>query len=166
MTGASPARGAIDPLDPLHPLQPLERRIINALQRGLPLVPRPYAEAAAALGITETELLERLRALLATGVLTRFGPLYQIERAGGRFVLCACHAPAARTEAVVAAINAHPEVAHHYARTHHLNLWFVLAVARPDQVAPVLARIAAAAGVEILPFPKEREYFVNLYLPA
>ncbi|CAJ97063.1 siroheme decarboxylase [Cupriavidus necator] len=147
-------------------LDPLDRRIINALQRGLPLVPHPYAEAAAALGITEAELLERLRALLAAGVLTRFGPLYQIERAGGSFVLCACHAPAERMGAVIAAINAHPEVAHHYARTHHLNLWFVLAVARQEDVAPVLARIAAAAGVEILPFPKEREFFVNLYLPA
>ncbi|MDK3025346.1 AsnC family transcriptional regulator [Cupriavidus taiwanensis] len=160
MNGAGASGDAIAPLDPL------DRRIINALQRGLPLVPRPYAEAAAALGITEAMLLARLRALLDAGVLTRFGPLYQVERAGGRFVLCACHAPAARLEAVIAAINAHPEVAHHYARTHHLNLWFVLAVARPDMVAPVLARIAAAAGVEVLPFPKEREFFVNLYLPA
>ncbi|WP_354686407.1 AsnC family transcriptional regulator [Cupriavidus necator] len=144
----------------------VDRSIINALQRGLPLVPRPYAEAAAALGIDEAELLARLRALLDCGVLTRFGPLYQIERAGGRFVLCACHAPAARMAAVIDAINAHPEVAHHYARTHHLNLWFVLAVASAQDVAPALARIAAAAGVTILPFPKEREFFVNLYLPA
>lgn len=143
-----------------------DRRIINALQRGLPLVPRPYAEAAALLGIAEDELLARLRRLLDHGVLTRFGPLYQIERAGGRFVLCACHAPEQRLDAVAAAINAFPEVAHHYQRTHHLNLWFVLAVARADDVAPALARIAAGAGVEILPFPKEREFFVNLYLAA
>ncbi|SPS00984.1 Lrp/AsnC family transcriptional regulator [Cupriavidus taiwanensis] len=166
MNDAATSCDAIDPADRPDPLDALDRRIINALQRGLPLVPRPYAEAAAALGITEAVLLARLRALLAAGVLTRFGPLYQVERAGGRFVLCACHAPAARLEAISAAINAHPEVAHHYARTHHLNLWFVLAVARPEQVAPVLARIAAAAGVEVLPFPKEREFFVNLYLPA
>ncbi|MFJ4290540.1 Lrp/AsnC family transcriptional regulator [Cupriavidus sp. NPDC089707] len=144
----------------------VDRRIINALQRGLPLVPRPYAEAAAALGIVEDELLARLRQLLDHGVLTRFGPLYQIERAGGRFVLCACHAPEPRLDAVAGAINAFPEVAHHYQRTHHLNLWFVLAVARGEDVAPVLARIAAAADVEILPFPKEREFFVNLFLPA
>ncbi|WP_354674087.1 Lrp/AsnC family transcriptional regulator [Cupriavidus alkaliphilus] len=169
MNGAAASCDAIDPADrpdPFDALDALDRRIINALQRGLPLVPRPYAEAAAALGINEAVLLARLRALLAAGVLTRFGPLYQVERAGGRFVLCACHAPAARLEAVIAAINAHPEVAHHYARTHHLNLWFVVAVARPEQVAPVLARIAAAAGVEVLPFPKEREFFVNLYLPT
>lgn len=162
------ASGAVlpDSFDTIDTIVATDRRIINALQRGLPLVPRPYAEAAASLGIAEDELLARLRRLLDHGVLTRFGPLYQIERAGGRFVLCACHAPEQRLDAVAAAINAFPEVAHHYQRTHHLNLWFVLAVARAEDVAPALARIGAAAGVEILPFPKEREFFVNLYLPA
>lgn len=153
-------------LSPAATLDDTDRNIVNALQRGLPLVPRPYAEAARALGLAEDELLARLRALLAAGVLTRFGPLYQIERAGGRFVLCACHAPAPRLEAVAAAINPFPEVAHHYLRTHRLNLWFVLAVGQAGAVAPALARIAAATGVEILSFPKEREFFVNLYLPA
>ncbi len=147
-------------------LDALDRRIVNALQQGFPLTPRPYADAAAALGTDEATLLSRLRALLARGALTRFGPLYQIERAGGRFVLCACHAPAERFDAVVAAINAFPEVAHHYARTHHLNLWFVLAVADAGDVPTTLARIEASAGVEVLPFPKEREFFVNLYLPV
>lgn len=149
-----------------HDLDPLDRRIVNALQRGLPLTPRPYADAAAALEIDEATLLDRLRALLARGALTRFGPLFQIERVGGQFVLCACHAPAERMDAVVGAINAFREVAHHYERTHHLNLWFVIAVSDAGDVPGVLARIAASAGVEILPFPKMREFFVNLYLPV
>jgi DNA-binding Lrp family transcriptional regulator len=153
-------------LDAIDTLDALDRRIVNTLQRGLPLTPRPYADAAAALGIDEAALIGRLQALLARGVLTRFGPLFQIERAGGQFVLCACHAPADRLDAIVAAINAFPEVAHHYARTHRLNLWFVLAVADAGDVAGVLARMTASAGVEILPFPKEREFFVNLYLPV
>ena len=157
------APGATDALDALDAL---DRRIVNALQRGLPLTRRPYADAAAELAIDEATLIARLRALLARGVLTRFGPLFQIERAGGQFVLCACHAPADRLEAVIAAINAFPEVAHHYARTHRLNLWFVLAVADAGDVPGVLARMAASAGVEMLPFPKEREFFVNLYLPV
>lgn len=153
-------------IDTLDTLDALDRKIINTLQRGLPLTRRPYADAAAALGIDESALIARLRALLARGVLTRFGPLFQIERAGGQFVLCACHAPPDRLQAVIAAINAFPEVAHHYARTHRLNLWFVLAVSDAGDVPAVLGRIAASAGVEILPFPKEREFFVNLYLPV
>ncbi|MEN7528882.1 MULTISPECIES: Lrp/AsnC family transcriptional regulator [unclassified Cupriavidus] len=147
-------------------LDPIDRRIVNALQKGLPLTPHPYADAARSLGIVEAELLKRLHALLARGVLTRFGPLFQIEQAGGQFVLCACHAPAHRLEAVIAAINAFPEVAHHYERTHHLNLWFVVAVANKSDVPDTLVRIAARADIDILPFPKKREFFVNLYLPV
>jgi len=151
---------------PLDALDALDRRIVNTLQRGLPLTRHPYADAAASLDIDQATLLARLHSLLARGVLTRFGPLFQIERAGGRFVLCACHAPAARIGRVIAAINAFPEVAHHYERTHRLNLWFVVAVPDASEVAGVLARIAAAAGVEVLSFPKTREFFVNLYLPV
>jgi len=147
-------------------LDALDRRIVNTLQRGFPLSPRPYAQAAQALGTDEATLIARLRSLLARGLLTRFGPLFQIERAGGRFVLCACHADAARREAVIAAINAHPEVAHHYERTHDLNLWFVLALEHADAMPAVLARIEADAGVRVLAFPKEREFRVDLYLPV
>ncbi|GMG90406.1 AsnC family transcriptional regulator [Cupriavidus metallidurans] len=147
-------------------LDDLDRRIIDALQLGLPITPRPYADAAQSLGIDEGTLLGRLQALLDAGILTRFGPMYQVERVGGRFMLCACHAPVDRLEAVIEAINAFPEVAHNYERTHHLNLWFVLAVARAEDVTPTLERIEVAAGVKILPFPKEREYFVHLHLPT
>ncbi|WP_019448295.1 AsnC family transcriptional regulator [Cupriavidus sp. BIS7] len=147
-------------------LDDLDRRIIDTLQRGLPLTPRPYADAALALGTDESTLLARLQALLNAGVLTRFGPLFQVERIGGQFMLCACHAPTDRLEAVIEAINAFPEVAHNYLRTHHLNLWFVLAVAHADDVGPTLQRIEAAAAVEVLSFPKEREYFVHLHLPT
>ena len=147
-------------------LDALARRIINTLQRGFPLSPYPYARAAQALGTDEGTLIERLRDLRERGLLTRFGPLFQIERAGGRFVLCACHAPEQRLDAVIAAINARSEVAHNYERTHYLNLWFVLALASPDALAATLARIEADTGVPVLAFPKEREYLVNLYLPV
>jgi DNA-binding Lrp family transcriptional regulator len=43
----------------------------------------PYAEVAAQLGITEDELLQRLERLLADKVLTRFGPMFQVEAMGG-----------------------------------------------------------------------------------
>jgi DNA-binding Lrp family transcriptional regulator len=145
-------------------LDDLDRRIVDTLQLGLPLTPRPYADAARTLGTDETTLLARLQALLDAGVLTRFGPLFQVERIGGQFMLCACHAPAHRLEAVIDAVNAFPEVAHNYVRTHHLNLWFVLAVAHAEDVTLALQRIEAAAGVEILTFPKEHEYFVHLHL--
>ena len=52
-----------------------DREIINELQGDFPVCERPYAEAAHRLDLTEDELIERLRALLAQGILSRFGPI-------------------------------------------------------------------------------------------
>lgn len=147
-------------------LDALDAALINRLQTELPLTPRPFASVAEELGCSEGELLERLQRLLGDGTLSRFGPLFQIERAGGRFVLAALEVPEARFDAVAALVNAHAEVAHNYRREHRLNMWFVLATEREDEIAAVIARIEAETGLTVYAFPKEREYFVGLHLPA
>ena len=51
----------------------LDRRLIVATQAGLPLVPRPYAFLAAAVGAREDEVIDRLHLLLDRGVIRRIG---------------------------------------------------------------------------------------------
>jgi DNA-binding Lrp family transcriptional regulator len=143
-----------------------DRRIINALQGDFPLVPEPYRQVAAALGLGEAELLQRLDAMLERKVLTRFGPMFQIERAGGAFVLAAMKVPETDFERVTTQVNAFPEVAHNYRREHALNMWFVLATATPEGIARTVAAIEAATGLPVFPFPKEQEYFVEMKLHA
>jgi len=149
-------------------LDPLDLRLIDRLHGGFPLSDRPFAQVGAELGLGEDGLIERLHALLAAGVLTRFGPLFQIERAGGRFVLAALSVPAepaGRWAEVVALVNAHPEVAHNYRREHALNMWFVVGAASTAAADAVLAAIQAETGLAVYAFPKEREFFVELRLP-
>lgn len=142
-----------------------DARLIDRLHGGLPLTDHPFADVGTELGMEEGEVLERLRRLLAQGVLTRFGPLYQIERAGGRFVLAALEVPEARFDAVAALVNSLPEVAHNYRREHAFNMWFVVAVESPTQAGAVLARVAELTGLPVHAFPKEQEYHVELRLP-
>jgi DNA-binding Lrp family transcriptional regulator len=71
----------------------LDRRIVNQLQGGLPVAERPYEAAARRLGITEAELIERLRRLLDEGTLSRFGPMYDAEEMGGAVTLAAMAVP-------------------------------------------------------------------------
>ncbi len=153
------------PLGSAAPVDAIDRRLIDHLHGGFPLGERPFAEVGAALGMSEDAVLERLRALLGHGVLTRFGPLYQIERAGGQFVLAALAVPEARFDAVTAQVNAHPEVAHNYRRTHALNQWFVVGAETPAAADRVLAAIEAETGLTVYAFPKEREFHVELRLP-
>ncbi|MGQ9668227.1 MAG: Lrp/AsnC family transcriptional regulator, partial [Anaerolineae bacterium] len=51
----------------------MDQSIIQATQAGLPLVPEPYQAVAEQLGINAQEVMERLRAMLATGAVRRIG---------------------------------------------------------------------------------------------
>jgi DNA-binding Lrp family transcriptional regulator len=144
----------------------LDRRIVNRLQGGFPVCEQPYAAAAAELGCDEATLIARLEALLAAGTLTRFGPLFDAERLGGAFTLCAMSVPEADFERVAALVNARREVAHNYRRAHRYNMWFVLAVGGREEIPAVLRAIEAETGYPVLELPRLEEYFVELALSA
>lgn len=144
----------------------VDRQIIANLQGDFPLCECPYAAAAERLGIAEDELLARLQRLLDARVLTRFGPMVQIERMGGAFVLAALAVPEARYDEVTVLVNALPQVAHNYRREHALNMWFVLATETPAGIGEAIARIDRDTGLKVFAFPKEREYFVEMKLAA
>jgi DNA-binding Lrp family transcriptional regulator len=150
----------------VHRMDDIDRRIVDALQDGLPVCERPFAAAAARLDIGEDELIARLERLLAEGTLTRFGPLFDAEKLGGAFMLAAMQAPERDFDRLAATVNAFPEVAHNYRREHVLNMWFVIATEDPARIGAVIARIERATGLPVLAFPKEREYFVELKLEA
>lgn len=154
------------------PLDAVDRAIVDRLQGGFPLCERPYAEAAEVLGIDEAELIARLQRLLDARILTRFGPMFQVERMGGAFVLAAQCVPESDWARVVAAVNALPEVAHNYRRESgfgaecpsSFNMWFVLATGTPGGIDAAIEKIEAATGLPVFAFPKIREYFVEMKL--
>lgn len=147
-------------------LDALDRRIVNSLQDGFPLVPEPFAAVAAGLGIGADELIARLARLRETGVITRFGPFFDAAALGGAFCLCAMAVPPDRFEAVAAQVNAHAEVAHNYARAHALNMWFVLATETPEAIETTAAAIEAETGLAVLRLPKLMEFFVGFRVAA
>lgn len=149
-----------------HQLDDMDRRLINLLQDGLDICATPFARPAAALGLSEADLLERLRRLIAAGVLSRLGPMFDAARMGGAFSLCAMAVPPERFEEVAAIVNAFAEVAHNYERAHHFNMWFVLAAERPARIPEVIAEIEHLTGVKVLNLPKLDEYFIGLRVAA
>jgi len=59
-----------------------ERRLLAAIQHGLPLVARPYAEIGARLGLSEAQVIARLAHLKASGVIRRFGVVVRHHELG------------------------------------------------------------------------------------
>lgn len=143
-----------------------DRRILNALQEGFPLVPEPFAQVAGELGLSEAELLDRLGRMKEARVITRFGPFFDAQAMGGAFCLCAMAVPEADFETVMTKVNARPEVAHNYERGHRLNMWFVLATETEGEIEAVASSLERETGLRVLRFPKLREFFIGFRVAA
>ena len=61
-----------------------DERLLGALADGLPLCPRPYDEVGRWLGLSEGQVLSRLRRLISAGVIKRFGVIVRHRELGYR----------------------------------------------------------------------------------
>lgn len=147
-------------------LDATDRAILNQLQEGFPIDPAPFATVATGLGLTERDLIDRLEAMKAARIITRFGPFYDAAAMGGAFCLCAMAVPRAEFDAVTAQVNAHPEVAHNYERAHRLNMWFVLATETKEGIEEVARKIEVETGHRVRLFPKLQEFFIRFRVAA
>jgi len=144
----------------------LDKKIINCLQDGIPLIDEPYAEIAKQLNINETELLQRIKTLLENKTLSRFGPMYDAAKLGGDFSLVAIKVPETRFNEVTEIVNSYEEVAHNYHREHEFNMWYVLATETAQRIEDVNNSIEERTGLKVYNMPKLDEYYIGLKLIA
>ena len=140
---------------------PLAQRLLNDFQRGFPLVPRPFARIAAACGSDERTVIAGLRALMAGGLVGRVGAVFR-PHAVGASTLAAIAVPQVDLERVAAQVNARPHVNHNYARSHAVNLWFVVTAPHAAALDAELAAIQADTGLPVLRMPLVEPYHIDL----
>jgi siroheme decarboxylase len=147
-------------------LTEFEQQLINGYQGDFPLTPEPFQTIANALNTTSEKVQKTISSLLDKGVLTRFGPLYNIEKVDGAFSLCALKVPSEHFDQVTEQVNSYTEVAHNYQRDHEWNMWFVLAAETEQSLIDVFDQITNATGCPSLNLPKQTEFFVGLKFEA
>lgn len=98
-------------------LETIDRRILQALQGDLDDSSEPYARIAAALDISEDEVIARIRAMLDAGIIRRIGAMIRHIEAGIGFNgMVVWSVDPDRTEEVGAILAGFPEVTHCYER--------------------------------------------------
>jgi DNA-binding Lrp family transcriptional regulator len=145
-------------------LTELDRRLLNDFQQDFPLSAAPYADMARALGVTEEEVLARLRELKQAGAISRVGAVVRPNTVGVS-TLAAMAVPPDELETVAAIVNGYTEVNHNYEREHRLNLWFVAAAADEAALDATLEKIARLTGISVLKLPLVEEYHIDLGFP-
>jgi DNA-binding Lrp family transcriptional regulator len=143
-----------------------ERLLLNILQEGIPVEDEPFNGISAKTGFTQQEILTHIEQWLKDGTLSRFGPMYNVEKFGGEFTLVAMQVPPDRFEEVNQLVNSFSEVAHNYEREHLLNMWFVLATSSTSETETILSAIEAQTGIKTFSLPKLEEYYLNLRFQA
>ena len=129
-----------------------DRRIVLAIQTGLPLDPRPYHWLASELGVVPELVMERINAMLADGRIRRIGVVPNHYRLGyvanGMSVWDVADDDIRTAGLEVGALDF---VSHCYHRPRQLpdwpyNLFAMVHGHSRDEVAALVARIAALLG--------------------
>ncbi|WP_170327970.1 siroheme decarboxylase subunit beta [Ruegeria arenilitoris] len=144
-----------------HITDPIDRRLLDEFQRDFPITDRPFQVLGTALGLDETEVIDRLNRMRATGRITRVGATIA-PGAVSASTLAAVAAPDERLEEVAAMIDAEPGVNHNYQREDDWNLWFVATGPDRAHVNDTLARISHRTGLRVLDLRLVRPFNVDL----
>ncbi len=145
-------------------LTEFDTHLLDRWQRDLPLVPRPFAAMAAALGCEEAEVIARLKALRAAGAVARVGATCRPNTIGAS-TLAALAVPDWDTERVGELVSREKGVNHAYLREHAWNLWFVATAADRRELTALLGRIGDRTGLPLVDLPLLRPYNIDLGFP-
>ena len=131
-----------------------DRAILNRIQSDFPVASRPYQVIADELGLTEREVIGRVRRLKQSGIIRRIGGNFVPGKLGYVSTLCAARVPADQVARFAEAVNRHPGVTHNYLRENHFNVWFTFIALSMEEIEAKLREISAETGIaEILNLP-------------
>jgi DNA-binding Lrp family transcriptional regulator len=109
---------------PPFPIDEIDRRIIKATQAGLPLCARPYAAVAGDVGVSEGEVIGRLRRMLDARIIRRIAAVPNHYRLG--YVANGMTVWDVDDDAALelgCAVGRLPFVSHSYLRPRHRPAW-------------------------------------------
>ncbi len=125
----------------------LDKEILNEIQWTFPLVPKPYSVMAKKFGISDEEIMNRIRALKASGIIRQLSAIFDTRRLGYKSALVAMAISPEKLDSVANQINRHPGVSHNYERNHEYNLWFTLAVPPGSDLKTEIDKFSKLAGI-------------------
>jgi DNA-binding Lrp family transcriptional regulator len=138
------------------PLDDTDRQLLNLMQGSFALTERPFAHVAAAAGLDESEVLERVAYLLEKRIIREITPIFDTRALGYSSMLVAAKVDPEYPHRAAKVINAHPGVTHNYLRNHDFNLWFTIACERDSTLGlsgtlDVLQELTGAESIRQLP---------------
>ncbi|MEW6379233.1 MAG: Lrp/AsnC family transcriptional regulator [bacterium] len=148
-------------------LSPEERRLLQLVQAGVPVVPRPFDHLGRESQMEEARVLELLRTWKEQGLIRWLGAIFSTHALGYQSTLAAFSLTPDHITEAAGIISRHPGVSHNYQRDYEYNLWFTLAVPPQENLEAHLERLAQASGArKWINLPVVKTYKISLVLPV
>lgn len=128
----------------------LEQNLLNIIQDGFPLEPRPYqvmaeqlqqANPAEFCAIGEMAVFQAVERLRESGIIRRIGAVYDSRKLGFTSRLCCGKVPEPALDAFAAAVLDEPSITHNYVRNHAFNVWFTVIGKSAEDIAAVVQEL-------------------------
>ena len=143
-------------------LDDTDRAILNRIQSDFPITSRPYLSIAAEIGLTEQEVVDRVRRLKQSGIIRRIGGNFVPGKLGYVSTLCAAKVPPEKLTHFTVAVNRHSGVTHNYLRENAFNVWFTFIAPSMAEIEAKLKEISAETGItEILNLPATKVFKIK-----
>jgi DNA-binding Lrp family transcriptional regulator len=142
-----------------------DRRILDIIQSDFPLASRPYSLIGSDVGLTQAEVLARIRAMQQKGIIRRIGANFHSRKLGWKSTLCAASVPEDRLEDFICTVNTYSGVTHNYLRRHTYNIWFTYIGPSWEEIERDLADISRQTGIKVLNFPAQRMFKIKVDFP-
>jgi len=129
-------------------LDAIDQELLNLIQVGFPIEPRPFSFLADKLGTSEDDVLARIARLKDEHIIRQISMIFDTRALGYRSSLIATRVPDGRIDDAAAVINEHPGVSHNYRRNHEFNIWWTIAVPPSSSLEDHVGRLHDMAGGE------------------
>ncbi|MBY9078029.1 hypothetical protein KIH86_05910 [Paenibacillus sp. HN-1] len=147
------------------PLDLADKKLLNRLQIGLPLVKRPWNCIEDELQLPFEDIRDRLERLKQEGFIRRIGGVFNPSALGYRGCLYAMEVDESCFAHTTAVVNQFKGVTHNYRRRNRLNMWFTLSSRYEAERIDILREIGEAAGhTRIYAFPTKRVFKLRVFL--
>ncbi|MDD5474011.1 MAG: AsnC family transcriptional regulator [Candidatus Methanoperedens sp.] len=143
-------------------LDEVDKKILNAVQLDFPIVHKPFEELGKSLGLSEGEVIRRIKRLCKEGAIRRIGPIISTKKTGGVSTLVAMRVPEARVDEVAGIINEYDEVSHNYLRPANYNIWFTLSAESEERMREILGEIEERTGCKVMNLPTKRLFKIGV----
>ena len=141
----------------------IDREILNEIQSDFPITSRPFLEVGKRLGLSEIEIIEKIKRLKSDGIIRRIGGNFNSRKLNFTSTLCAAKVPEDRIDSFVGIVNRYEGVTHNYLRNHEYNIWFTFIAPSVAYIERALKDISRETGIhEILNLPAVKMFKIKV----